>query len=159
MRYCFLLTKDCMHNEVWGCAETLPNYLNCQNPDEVRGVRRIKVPCRWDLVIKLLMIHCISNTRFDGFLISKSKNRFRVNLLNVRFIELHWTIGLDWVRQTNANLPLLKKLGQSNPIELWFGLTRYDCRSYNNYIRLTSSFFNSKSLKFDEGNVEKKISR
>ena len=25
LRYCFLLTKDCMHNEVWGCAETLPN--------------------------------------------------------------------------------------------------------------------------------------
>ena len=24
LRYCFLLTKDCMHNEVWGCAETLP---------------------------------------------------------------------------------------------------------------------------------------
>ena len=27
LRYCFLLTKDCMHNEVWGCAETLPKYL------------------------------------------------------------------------------------------------------------------------------------
>ena len=24
LRYCFLLTKDCMHNEVWGCTETLP---------------------------------------------------------------------------------------------------------------------------------------
>ena len=24
LRYCFLLTKDCMHNEVWGCVETLP---------------------------------------------------------------------------------------------------------------------------------------
>ena len=24
LRYCFLPTKDCMHNEVWGCAETLP---------------------------------------------------------------------------------------------------------------------------------------
>ena len=27
LRYCFLLTKDCMHNEVWGCAETLPICL------------------------------------------------------------------------------------------------------------------------------------
>ena len=27
LRYCFLLTKDCMHNEVWGCAETLPCLL------------------------------------------------------------------------------------------------------------------------------------
>ena len=30
LRYCFLLTKDCMHNEVWGCAETLP--LNSVEP-------------------------------------------------------------------------------------------------------------------------------
>ena len=29
LRYCFLLTKDCTHNEVWGCVETLPrDHLN-----------------------------------------------------------------------------------------------------------------------------------
>ena len=27
LRYCFLLTKDCMHNEVWGCAEILPKDI------------------------------------------------------------------------------------------------------------------------------------
>ena len=27
LRYCFLLTKDCMHNKVWGCVETLPICL------------------------------------------------------------------------------------------------------------------------------------
>ena len=30
LRYCFLLTKDCMNNEVWGCAETLPKTHSFQ---------------------------------------------------------------------------------------------------------------------------------
>ena len=39
LRYCFLLTKDCMHNEVWGCAETLPK-LTLLQPQE----RPISIP-------------------------------------------------------------------------------------------------------------------
>ena len=27
LRYCFLLTKNCMHNEVWGYTEILPHHL------------------------------------------------------------------------------------------------------------------------------------
>ena len=30
LRYCFLLTKNCMHNEVWGCTETLPKLTLLQ---------------------------------------------------------------------------------------------------------------------------------
>ena len=30
-RYCFLETKECMHNEVGTCAEILPNYLMINN--------------------------------------------------------------------------------------------------------------------------------
>ena len=26
-RYCFLYTKSCMHNEVGGCAEILPEFV------------------------------------------------------------------------------------------------------------------------------------
>ena len=27
LRYCFLLKKDCVRNEVWGCPETLPIWF------------------------------------------------------------------------------------------------------------------------------------
>ena len=27
LHYCFLLTKDCMHDEVWGCVETLEDFF------------------------------------------------------------------------------------------------------------------------------------
>ena len=58
-----------MHNEVWGCAETLPNYVN-ENDD--KSAKLINNITNWQIFDRLLVLIDIKTNVCDSMTIGMS---------------------------------------------------------------------------------------